>query len=82
MAHYNPNPSIKERGGLEAYMTDIGIDYALFRSLRDGIGDRYKAIADALTKQAKLSKALRPQRIKEWCRVDDEEKADGTSPTN
>lgn len=69
-------PTIAERGGLEIYLTELGIDYKLFRSLRSSIGDRYGAIADALTKKAKLKKRLRPQRVKHWCRVDDQEQED------
>lgn len=76
MAKYKPNPSIAERGGLEPYMTAEGFDYRLFKRLRTDIGDRYSAIANALTKKAKAKKPLRPQRIKSWCRVDDQEMED------
>lgn len=66
-------PSIAERGGLRVYLTELGIDYNLFKSLHSSIGNRYGAIADALTKQAGLKKRLRPDRIKRWCQVDDQE---------
>jgi hypothetical protein len=77
-------PTIAERGGLEAYMTEQGYDYKLFRSLRNSIGDRYGAIAEALSKKANLmldrsaikKKPLRPQRVKHWCRVDAQEQED------
>lgn len=61
---------------MQAYLTELGIDYKLFRSLRTSIGDRYGAIAAALTKKANLKKPLRPQRVKHWCRVDDQEQED------
>jgi hypothetical protein len=69
-------PTIAERGGLEAYMIEQGYDYKLFRSLRTSIGDRYGAIAEALSKKAKHKKPLRPQRVKHWCRVDAQEQED------
>lgn len=75
MARYKA-PTIAERGGLEAYMGELGVDYKLLCSLRTDIGDRYGAIADALTKKAKLKKPLRPQRVKHWCRVADQELED------
>ncbi len=69
-------PTIAEQGGLEAYMAKLGYDYKLLRSLRSTIGDRYGAIAQALTKKSKDKKPLRPQRVKHWCRVDDQEQKD------
>lgn len=66
-------PTIAERGGLKVYLTELNIDYTLFKTLRSSIGDRYGAIADALSKKADLKKPLRAQRIKHWCRVDDQE---------
>ena len=78
MARFKPNPSIAERGGLKAYMEWLGLDYELFHSLRISIGDKYTSIAQALSKKANLKEPLRPQRIKEWCRVDDlEHKVNG-----
>lgn len=76
MAKYKPNPSIAERGGLEPYMTAEGFDYRLFKRLRTDIGDKYTSIAQALSKKASLKKQLRPQRVKHWCRVDDQETED------
>lgn len=76
MARYKPNPSIAEQGGLEPFLVTRGIDYQLFKSLRADIGDKYTSIAQALSKKAKLKKELRPQRVKHWCRVDDQEMED------
>jgi hypothetical protein len=81
MARYKPNPSIAERGGLEVYLTGLGIDYELFKTLRNTIGDKYTSIAVALSKKAKLTEPLRPGRVKEWCRVDDQEDAPDAEST-
>lgn len=77
-------PTIAERGGLKAYLTELGIDYELFRTLHSTIGKKYKVIADALTDSAdksKLTTRLRPQRIKFWCEIDDQEQLNHAKST-
>jgi len=63
--------SIAERGGLKVYLTSIGVDYDLFKKLRDLYPDKWSTIANGLSKG--LKEPLKPGRIKSWCQVDNGE---------
>lgn len=64
-------PTIKERGGLEVYLTSLGVDYTLFKLLRGLDGQTYTSIARSLSKGRK--KPFRTSTISHWCRIDDQE---------
>lgn len=67
-------PTIAERGGLEVYLTELGINYILFRTLRTSLGDKQPgAIAKLLTDDANLDKPIVPSRVRRWFRIDDQE---------
>lgn len=64
-------PTIKERGGLEVHLKNLGVDYKLFKLLRGLDGQTHSSIAKSLSKGRKI--ALKPNTIAHWARVDDAE---------
>lgn len=66
-------PTIAEQGGLEAHMTNLGINYKLFKQLRSFPAQTNTSIAAALTQDRGSDKKVFPATVKFWCIVDEEE---------
>lgn len=64
-------PTIRERGGLRVYLTSLGVDYDLFKTLRDLNGQTNSSIAKSLS--TGREKAFRASTIAHWKRIDDNE---------
>lgn len=64
-------PSIKDQGGLKAYLTSMGVDYDLYKQCRSQLSNA--AIGRLLARQAHKQKPFKGSTIKHWNDIDDEE---------
>jgi hypothetical protein len=76
MPRYRP-PTIKDQGGLSAYLPSIGVDYAEFKRLKDTPGITKRAMASLLSKGRE--KPFRTSTILNWWREDDRERKGTTN---